>query len=170
MSELPLEKELASLPDDIRWLFQRADGFLDLRLPSRAREELDRVPERFCDSQLFRTLALRTACDLKDWRSAVVLAETLRLEHPQEPGYWIQLAYAIRRADGIDRARQVLTAAQEKFPEVATIAFNLACYDCPTGRNAEARVHLQRAITLEPACHAAALEDEDLMPLWPELE
>ena len=46
------------------------------------------------------------------------------------------------------------------------IPFNLACYDCRLGNLEAAKAFLEHALKLEPEMKLAALEDEDLWPLW----
>ena len=47
---------------------------------------------------------------------------------PKEPGFFVELAYATRRAESI-HAHAVLTRAAGLHPNDATIQFNLACYE-----------------------------------------
>ena len=139
-------------------------------MPTRARAELMDIPEPHCRTRIFRALALRTATHLQEWREAVVLAEGLRNEVPDDVSHWVSLAYATRRVNGIEPARSVLQAAQDKFPAVAVISFNLACYECQLGHLDAARAYLAQAFKLDPEYRAVATEDEDLIRLWPELE
>ena len=81
----------------------------------------------------------------------------------------ILLAYATRRACSIDIAMEILLNAEPKFPKEATIKYNLACYFCQTGNIQNARNYLKKAFELDPNCRMAALEDEDLKPLWESL-
>jgi Flp pilus assembly protein TadD len=64
---------------------------------------------------------------------------------------WISLAYAQRRYLDLQTAEKTLLEAQERFPEEATIPFNLACYACQLGRLDEAREKLAKAVGMEPA-------------------
>lgn len=161
-----IQDELDRLPDDDRWRLQRADGFLDLRMPGRARAELDGVSAGQRDGAPFRVLALRLAMDERAWSDAVCIAAMLRDAHPDEPSFWIQLAYATRRAEGIEAAHRILSEAVARFPSVAVIPFNLACYACRLGRHDEALQRLDQACALDRQFHAMALEDEDLEPIW----
>jgi len=164
-----IQNEIEGLPEDERWRLQRADGFLDLGMTRKAREELDRVAQNHRDSTPFRLLAMRLAMDEKDWRTACEVAAALLARHPDEPAFWIQLAYAKRRAENIEVAHHILSDALVRFPEVATISFNLACYECQLGRNDEAMRRLNEAFALDENCREAALEDEDLKPIWDRL-
>jgi predicted Zn-dependent protease len=160
---------VADVPEEERWLLQRADGFLDLGMTQKAREELDRVAQAHRGSAAFRAVSMRVAFEEKDWHRAADIASSLREQFPCEPAFWIQLAYAKRRSDGIEVARHILTDALARFPKVATIPFNLACYECQLGRLDEAMRRLNQAVALDAQCREAALEDEDLRALWPKL-
>jgi Flp pilus assembly protein TadD len=85
---------------------------------------------------------------------------------PGTAGWWINLAYAPRRTDGLEIAKAILLRAQAIHPEDPRIAFNLACYACVSGRIAEARDRLGKAIKLNKDIRQFALDDEDLKPLW----
>ena len=79
-------------------------------------------------------------------------------------GWWISLAYALRRAESVEKAEAVLLRAQAIHPKVAMIEFNLACYASVTGRMEEAKERLRHAIELDKEARKLALEDEDLKP------
>ncbi len=165
-----MEKELAQLPDETRWALQRADGYMDLRMHSHARRELGTVAQEDRNNFAFRHCRLRLAIDEKDWQASRHLANALHGEAPDEPETWIELAYVARRTDGVDAARRILSRALCRFPSLAIIPFNLACYECQLGDIKQARLYLARAFELEPGYRRLALEDRDLEPLWGELE
>lgn len=165
-----LKAELSKLPADVQWHLRRCDGFLDLKMTAQARSELARIDEPWRSSTFFINALLRLAFEEKDWKAAADAARSLTNRMPGVPDYPIQLAYATRRADGLAPAQFILEEAQKKFPDVAVIAFNLACYECQSGRTTQAMEHLKRAMELDPQCRAMAMEDEDLKPLWPILE
>ncbi len=93
------------------------------------------------------------------------LVETLKVQ-PENAGWWISLAYAVRRAESVEKAEAILLRAQAIHPQFAVIAFNLACYASVTGRFEEAKTRLQHAIDLDKDIREMALDDEDLRPLW----
>jgi uncharacterized Ntn-hydrolase superfamily protein len=66
-----------------------------------------------------------------------------------------------RYGDGI----AVLAAASERFPDDATILYDLACYESLDGRTDAAGAHLRRAVALDPGLRAAAAVDSDLAAL-----
>jgi len=81
----------------------------------------------------------------------------------------ISLTYATRRADSIQAAKKVLLNAEPKFPNEAAIKYNLACYSCQIGDIKTAKKCLKKIFELDSNWRLAALEDEDLKPLWESL-
>ena len=62
-----------------------------------------------------------------------------------------------------------LLNAEPKFPKEAAIKYNLACYFCQTGDIKTAKNYLKKAFAIDLKLRIAALEDEDLKPLWESL-
>ena len=56
----------------------------------------------------------------------------------------------------------------ERFPDSATMRYNLACYECQLGRQKEAKRWLAEAFGVGGTreMKLIALDDEDLRPLW----
>ena len=75
----------------------------------------------------------------KKWDMAAAVASHLVKVDPGTAGWWISLAYALRRTEGVEKAEAILLRAQTIHPKVAMIAFNLACYASVTGRMEERR-------------------------------
>jgi predicted Zn-dependent protease len=97
------------------------------------------------------------------------IAKRLTGFQPDDIQWTIALAYATRRADSIQAAKQVLLNAEPRFPKEAAIKYNLACYFCQTGEIQNAKNYLKKAFEIDLNLRIAALEDEDLKPLWDSL-
>ena len=102
----------------------------------------------------------------RKWDTAAAVASHLVKVDPETAGWWISLAYALRRTESVEKAEAILLRAQAIHPKVAMIAFNLACYASVTGRMEEAKERLRNAIELDKDIRGLALDDEDLNPLW----
>ena len=102
----------------------------------------------------------------KKWDMAAAVASHLVKVEPENAGWWISLAYAVRRTESVQKAEAILLRAQAVHPKVAMIAFNLACYASVTGRMEQAKERLRHAIELDKEARKLALRDEDLKPLW----
>ena len=165
-----LEPKEETLPDEVLWTLQRCDGFLDLRMPARARAEWARIPAAHQSHRAGVEILLRLAMEEKNWAEAADLAEALAKRYPDEPAYPVQLAYCTRRKESIAAARSILLEASRRFKKTAVIPYNLACYECQLGHADEAKKYLRSAIELDPQCREMALEDPDLEILWSEIE
>jgi Flp pilus assembly protein TadD len=97
---------------------------------------------------------------------AAVVARHLVKVEPENEAWWINLAYSVRRSEGVENAEAILLQAQAIHPKVAMIAFNLACYASVAVRVEEAKERLRHAIELDKDVRQFALGDEDLRPLW----
>jgi Flp pilus assembly protein TadD len=64
----------------------------------------------------------------KKWDMAAAVASHLVKVEPENEAWWINLAYSVRRSEGIEQAEAILLRAQAMHPKAAMIAFNLACY------------------------------------------
>ena len=64
----------------------------------------------------------------------------------------------------LENAEAVLLRAQAIHPNVAMIAFNLACYASVAGRMEEAKERLRHAIDLDKDVRGLAIDHEDLSP------
>jgi Flp pilus assembly protein TadD len=89
--------------------------------------------------------------------------------NPTEPGFFVELAYATRRAESIHEAHAILTRAASLHPTDPTIQFNLACYEAQMGSLDRAKAHLKRATEIDAKFRVKALDDPDLEPLWASL-
>ena len=65
---------------------------------------------------------------------------------------------------------EILLNAVAKFPTEAAIPYNLACYYCQRGEIGKAKRYLKRAFEIDLKWRTAALEGEDLKPLWDSLQ
>ena len=113
-------------------------------------------------------LGVRVAIYLaaEKWDMAAAVANHLVKVEPENSGWWINLAYAKRRCEGIESAEAILLRARELHHDNAVIEFNLACYASVTGRIEDAKARLQHAIELDKAIRGLAIDDDDLKPLW----
>ena len=98
----------------------------------------------------------------KKWDMAVAVASHLVKVDPGTAGWWISLAYAIRRSESIEKAETILLRAQAIHPKVAMIAFNLACYASVAGLMEEAKERLRHAIELDKEARKLALQEAPL--------
>ena len=106
---------------------------------------------------------------LKKWELLAVVARRLAEWNPKEPGFFVELAYATRRSESIQKAHAILTDAVDLHPTDGTVQFNLACYEAQLGSIDRAKVHLTRATKADTKFSLLAMDDPDLEPLWASL-
>ena len=97
------------------------------------------------------------------------IAKRLAEFQPNDIQWTVSLAYATRRADSIQGAKQILLNAESRFPKEAIIKYNLACYCGQLGEIETAKNYLQKAFEIDSSWRLQALDDEDLKPLWDSL-
>ena len=129
-------------------------------MPEDALAELDEV-------QAGSSIALHLRVDalfrLGDWPTAAAICMPMTVEEPSDPGWWIQGAYAQRRARSVEEAEAVLLTGLNCHPAHAMILYNLACYACVQGRADDARDYFRRSASAHPEeMLAMGIEDPDL--------
>jgi tetratricopeptide (TPR) repeat protein len=148
-----------------------AIGWLELGNPGEAEFELNRIAAARQEHPDVLEARWQTAAARQDWAAALRAAQRLMQAAPGRSSAWLHHAYALRRAPGggLEQAWAALLPARAKFPKVALIPYNLACYAAQLGRLDQAwdLLHeaMERAGDLKPV-KAMALADPDLAPLW----
>jgi tetratricopeptide (TPR) repeat protein len=160
-------------PSDIHRL-NAALGWLGLNSPADARGELDEIaPAQQSHPDVLETRWLICAHE-ENWREALAVAERELQSVPDDSSGWLHRAYALRRMNdgGLAPAWKALLPAAEKFPEEPVIAYNLSCYACQLNELDASRVWLKRALKIgdKKTIKQMALDDDDLKPLWPEIQ
>ena len=160
-------------PGDIHRL-NAALGWLGLNSTADARAELDAItPAQQSHPAVLEARWLLCAHE-KTWRDALVVADCELASAPDDAAGWLHRAYALRRVagGGLAQAWDALLPAAEKFPTEPVIAYNLSCYACQLNDLSGLAPWLQRAVAAggKNAIRKMALEDDDLRPLWPEIQ
>jgi predicted Zn-dependent protease len=146
--------------------FERAQGWLLLENYAAADKALRLIPAVYRQLPEVERFRAHLHLSAGQWRRAEPVLRRLRKSEPADPGHSVSLAFAVRRGKSIGAAEQILLEARERFPEVAVIWFNLACYAAQQGRHADARDWLHEAGRREDAFRSLAKTDSDLVPFW----
>jgi len=147
-----------------------ASGFSELGLFQEAVEELEGLPAELKETRGVLAVWLELYQGWRKWAEAAAVAMRLVEAEPEESNWPVALAYATRRSSGLASARDILISASLKFPNCATIQFNLACYDAQLGHLSEARKRLRQAIQIDKDFADLARNDPDLEPIRDEVE
>ena len=152
---------IAYMPDILRTL-EAAHAYLQLGLPEDAWHELEALPALARAAPRVIELRIEVLQMLEKWESARGLAESMANRSPENPDWWIQWAYCLRREQSVTAARDVLIKAVQIHPTAALIVYDLACYATLLGELTGARALLKRAFALQPNLRKLALADPDL--------
>jgi len=109
-----------------------------------------------------RAMRLEIFQQQKNWQEMAEVAHGLRMEFPEDVQWWIADAFATRRSQSIEQAREILLEGLVCHYEDATIRFNLACYACQLGSLGECMDFLKEAVKRDKRFKVMAMEDEDL--------
>lgn len=143
-------------------------GFLELGMPEDAIAELDALPAEAAEFAPARHLKVDALFQLKSWAAAAEICLLMLEKEPSDPGWWIQAAYAQRRASSIEEAEIILRSGLQGHPRHGLMLYNLACYACVQERFAEACTLLSQALAGEPdPILAMAEKDPDLEQIRP---
>jgi tetratricopeptide (TPR) repeat protein len=159
---MPLEP-----PDQQHW--QAAVGYVELGMFQDANDQLEKIDP--FNRAAPEVLAVRLAIyhGLKKWELMREIAKRLADFQPNDIQWITSYAYATRRAESLRAAKEILLNAEPKFPKEAIIKYNLACYLCQMGDIQSAKNYLKKVFEIDLNWRTAALEDEDLRPLWDSL-
>ncbi|HHY84271.1 MAG TPA: tetratricopeptide repeat protein [Verrucomicrobia bacterium] len=147
-----------------------AEGWLGLGNEQEARAELAKIPADKQEHPEVLDVWWRVHARSRDWSACERIGSRLIAVLPDSAHGWIQRSYALHEMRRTQEAFDLLRPAWEKFQDIWTIAYNLACYCAQLERLEEARIWLGRAMRVdENAVRRAAADDPDLKPLWEHL-
>src|SRR5215469_12108425 len=159
---MPLES-----PDRQYW--RAAVGYVELGMFQEANDQLENIDplNRAAPEVLAVSIAIYQG--LKKWELMQEVAKRLAEFRPNDIQWTISLAYATRRVDSIQAAKEILLKAESKFPKEAIIKYNLACCCCQLEEIQSAKNYLKKALEIDSTRRLQALDDEDLRPIWDSL-
>jgi predicted Zn-dependent protease len=156
---------------DVRHL-EAAEGWLGLGDLGEAKLELAAIPEQKHSNPKVLQVRYLICAKERRWEVCVELAESMVQLEPAAPFGWIHRSYALHELKRTREALDQLLPAAMRFPEDATLRYNLACYECVLGNLELAKQRLFEAfkIAATDQCleeyRSTASEDSDLKPLW----
>lgn len=152
-------------PDSHHW--SAAVGWIELGNASEALSELGRISAAGRARPEVMDIHWRILAQMKDWPAALQVAERMIEAAPDDSAGWINKSFALHEMKRTQEAWDQLQPASRKFPDVAIIFYNLACYACQLGWQDDAKELLNRAILLRSKgeIKLMAKRDADLEPL-----
>lgn len=149
-----------------------ASGWLELGAIHEAERELRLVPPDLKDHPETLLVRWELAACKKEWGEARALAAALVQRVPERSEGWIKEAYALHELKQTTEAHDLLIEVHPRFPQISVIPYNLACYCAQLGNLSAAVSWIQEAVKIGGVKEiiGMALKDEDLRPLWSQLE
>jgi predicted Zn-dependent protease len=150
---------------------EAAKGWYMLGDLTEARRELDALHRTFQEHPDVLEVRFAIASKEKQWTECMEISAALLSVAPHRPTSWINCAVTLHELKQTQEAWDALYTVREKFPEVSTIPYNLACYACQLGRMEVSRKYLRKALSKGgKLLRTFAMEDPDLKPLWGEIK
>jgi Tfp pilus assembly protein PilF len=134
-------------------------------MDSAAEREWRRIEATLRDTKAVLVLGIEIARRRSRWVTMLQRSRRFRRLHPEGVDGWLMLSFAVRRADSIQAAYDVLDVARREHPDHPLVRFNLGCYACLLGRHDEAVKLVLEAVVLDDTLAAAALRDPDLVSI-----
>lgn len=158
-------------PPDI-FHFSAAVGWFELGNKSEARDELQKIRPQFRQHPEVLELDWTLACAAEEWETCVRIGDIIVEAAPERPFGWIHRSYALHEMRRTEEAWDALLPAAELFPKDYLVPYNLACYAAQMDQLEEARFWIGKAIMIAgmEKIKEMAATDEDLKPLWGEIE
>ena len=155
--------------DDQRHL-EAAEGWLQLGLHLEANDELEKITAQLRGHP--DVLELRWLIYAKEtkWEACVDVGAAIIKRAPERSDGWIHRSFALHELQRTQEAFDQLLPVAARFPKIWTIPYNLACYASRLHQFDVAGKWLKQALTVDrKTVQQAAVEDEDLKPLWASL-
>ena len=146
---------------------KRAEGWLELRLPMEANEELEEIQPTMRAHPAVLMLRYSIYAAAKKWDMAFEIATFLHQQLPDDPCGGVHAAIALLRLGRPGEAKALSLPLAQKYPKNSTIPYNLACYCAQLGEIEEAQEWFKAAMALDPSTvRRMGIDDPDLEPLW----
>ena len=84
---------------DLRWRLSHARGYLQLGMLREAEAELDAIEAADAGRPDVAPVRVALLHELQDWPRLQIVARDLVAQAPDQPHWWVSLAYATRRAE-----------------------------------------------------------------------
>jgi Flp pilus assembly protein TadD len=146
-------------------ILREAEGYLELSLPQRALDTLQRITEPGTFKGHRQYLVGEALRALERNEEAIPpLTEAVDLT-PSNIQAWLALGWCYKRTGRLDQAVDALEHAHEVDPDDALIQYNLACYYSLQGAKRQALEFLSRAIAIDPDYRDKVGDERDFDPI-----
>ena len=148
------------LAPKVHW--ERASGYFALEMFEESERELRAMPKEEPWDKNARMMLVGIRQEQGNWELVQEIARGLRLEFPDEADWWVSDAFATRRCESLESARDILLEGLGVHEDSSIIRYNLACYACVLENLRECMDFLKEAVEGDEKYKLMAVEDEDL--------
>ncbi|MEN9678069.1 MAG: hypothetical protein RIS76_3965 [Verrucomicrobiota bacterium] len=146
---------------------QRAQGWLELRLPMEANEELEEIQPAMRAHPEVLKLRYLVYDASKQWDMALEIASCLHRQLPDDPWGGTHAGTALFALGRTQEAKDLSLKLAVQFPEDWPVRYNLACYCAKLGEIKEAQEWFTAAMAIDAkTVRRVGLTDPDLEPMW----
>jgi tetratricopeptide (TPR) repeat protein len=144
-----------------------AIGWLELGNHLEANEEFENITPQMRVHPDVLDIRWEIYAKERKWEPCVDIASAVVKLDPYRPSGWIRRSFALHELKRTEEAFDNLLPAAERFSDLWTIPYNLACYCSQLQRLDEAQTWFKKAMAIDPeVVKRIALDDPDLSPLW----
>jgi tetratricopeptide (TPR) repeat protein len=161
---------MTKLPHPDQRHLEAAEGWIGLGNYQEANEELEEITPQLRAHPQVLIVRGQIYAQAKKWEACIEIAEAVVQTAPELLNGWLDRSFALHELKRTEEAHDLLLPAKDKFPEIWTIPYNLACYCSQLGRFEEAEKWFKAAMALEEeTVKREAIDDPDLKPFWDSL-
>ena len=147
-----------------------AEGWAELLVFDEVAHEVGKIRPQFRNHPDVLEVRWAIAANARQWPQALSLAKKFVRLAPENSNGWTYEAKSLIQLDRTSEAYALLLKAQERFPRLENIAYDLACVCCVLGRPEEGFGWIRQAIELGGIqVERRAMEDPELHALWKDL-
>lgn len=152
--------------DDFHLHIATANGFLELDMLDEAANALEEIEPQLKTRAEVLDVRAEIYCRLSKWEEMATVGKYLAEHYPEDSSHHLTYAFAVRFADSMEAACEILNAVADRFPDDAHFQYTLGGYESLLGLFERAFHHIRRAIELDRSMAKRALDDPDIEPLW----
>ena len=144
---------------------EAARGYLFLKMPQEALEEIKSLDSSIRTQQEVLDLALAAEMMLEDWNAAAATAGLLCNIDPNQSRYFIHAAYCLHEVGDTEKAKQLLLSGPKELLDEPLFHYNMACYLATLNQPKNALHYLNKSFELDETLREVAANDSDLKEL-----
>lgn len=153
-------------PGSINARIEAAIGYAGLGMPIEAFGELEEIPAAKRAHPRVLKARFEVCRAARQWELGAEIARHLSGLEPDDPLHVVNLALCARHLEGPAAAAEILSAAVDRWPDVASMRIGLAVDLCACARIEEAKAQIKQATAIDKQLRAVVLDHPGLAAVW----